>query len=73
MARLTFEQMKEVCDSLQAVDKPYQPYPTDPHWWRTGENDKYAYESNSFTLDHRIIKKETNKEVWSYYTDFYTG
>ena len=73
MTRLTFEQMKEVCDSLQALDKPYQPYATDTHWWRIGENDKYAYESNSFTIDYRIIEKETNKEVWSYYTDFYTG
>ena len=67
--RLSYEQMIKVCDELNVIE----PYKTDSHWWRTGENERYAYESNSFTLDHRIIDKKTNKEVWSYYTDFYTG
>lgn len=67
--RLSYEQMIKVCDELNAIE----PYKTDSHWWRTGENERYAYESNSFTLDHRIIDKKTNKEVWSYYTDFYKG
>ena len=73
MGRLSYEKMKRVCDSLTVLDKPYQPYPNEQHWWRTGENNKYAYESNSMTGDHRIIDKKANKEVWSYYTDFYTG
>jgi hypothetical protein len=71
--RLSYEKMKKVCDSLTKLEKPYQPYPNDSHWWRTGENEKYAYESNSWALDHRIIIKKTGEEVWSYYTDFYTG
>jgi hypothetical protein len=71
--RLSYEKMKEVCDSLNVVENPYQPYPNDSHWWRTGENDEYAYESNDYTLDYRIIDKSTGKVVWSYYTDFYTG
>lgn len=71
--RLSYEQMKKVCDSLTVLEKPYQPYKNDSHWWRTGENEKYAYESNDYTADHRIINKKTGQEVWSYYTDFYTG
>jgi len=71
--RLSYERMRKICDSLTVLEKPYQPYPYDSTWWRTGENDKYAYESNSCTLDHRIINKKTNQEVWSYYTDYYIG
>ncbi len=71
--RLSYEQMRKVCDSMTALEKPYQPYPYDSTWWRVGENDKWAYESNSWNLDHRIINKKTNQEVWSYYTDYYTG
>ena len=70
--RLTYQEMRAVCDSLTAV-KPYKPYGDYSLWWRTGENEKYAYESNEYTLDHRIIEKETKQEVWSYYTDYYTG
>ena len=70
--RLSYEEANKICDSIEEV-KPYQPYWQDSTWWRCGENDRYAYESNSWTLDHRIIDKKTNKEVWSYYTDFYTG
>lgn len=69
--RLTYEEARKVCDELEIIEEPYQPYPTDSKWWRTGENERYAYETNTWTLDHRIIDKETNKEVWSYYTDFY--
>jgi hypothetical protein len=72
MKRLSYEEMKAVCDSLNEIE-PYQPYDTDTHWWRVGENETYAYERNSYTLDNRIIDKRTSKEVWSYYTDFYTG
>ena len=71
--RLSYEKMRKVCASLTVIKKPYQPYPNDSHWWRAGENDRYAYESNSYSLDHRIIDKKTNQEVWSYYSDFYTG
>ena len=73
MGRLSYEKMIEVCDSLNVIEEPYQPYENDSHWWRIGENERYVYESNSYTLDHRIIDKRSNKEVWSYYTDFYTG
>ena len=61
--RLTYEQMRKICDSLTILEEPYQPYPNDLTWWRTGENDRYVYESNSRTLDHRIINKKTNEEV----------
>ena len=71
--RLAYEEMRKICDSMTALEKPYQPYPYDSTWWRVGENDKYTYESNSWNLNHRIINKKTNQEVWSYYTDYYTG
>lgn len=74
MKRLTYVEAKKVCDSLTPLETPYQPYENDPHWWRMGENERYAYESNSFSGDNRIIdKKRNNQEVWSYYKDFYTG
>lgn len=68
--RLTYEEARKVCDELEIIEDPYQTTP-ESFWWRTGENERYAYETNTWTLDHRIIDKETNKEVWSYYTDFY--
>ena len=61
--RLTYDEMKKICDSLTVLEKPYQPYPNDSHWWRTGENEKYAYESNDWTVDHRIIIKKTGVEL----------
>ena len=70
--RLSYSEMIDVCGSLNVVE-PYQPYKNDSSWWRRGENEKYAYESKTRTADHRIIDKKTNQEVWSYYTDFYTG
>ena len=74
MKRLTYVEAKKVCDSLTRLETPVQPYENDPHWWRMGENERYAYESNSFSGDNRIIdKKRNNQEVWSYYKDFYTG
>ena len=69
--RLTYEQAIAVCNSLKLLEEPYRPYPENPHWVRTGENNRYAYESNTWSLDHRIIDKKTNQEVWSYYADFY--
>ena len=32
--RLSYEKMRKVCDSLTVIEKPYQPYPNDSHWWR---------------------------------------
>lgn len=71
--RLTDKKVHEICKSLTELEKPYQPYPYNTHWWRMGENERYAYESNDWTADHRIVDKKTNEEVWSYYEDFYTG
>ena len=71
--RLTYKEMDEIRKSLTKLEKPYQPYPYDSHWWRFAENDNYAYESDDWTADHRIIDKKNNEEVWSYYGDFYTG
>lgn len=68
--RLTYEEAKKVCDELDIIEEPYQPIPNST-WWRTGENERYAYETNVWTLNHRIIDKEINKEVWSYYEDYY--
>lgn len=70
--RLTYEEMIKICDSIEPIE-PYYPYPNNSHWQRRGESDEYAYESNRWSLDHRIIDKKTGKEVWSYYTDYYTG
>ena len=67
--RLSYEKMRKVCDSLTVIEKPYQPYPNDSHWWRTGENDRYAYESNSYSLDHRIIDKKTNYDYRQHRTN----
>jgi hypothetical protein len=70
--RLSYKEMLEVCEALEKIE-PFQPYGKDSSWWRRGESDRYAYESNSWTLDHRIIDKTTGEEVWSYYTDYYCG
>ena len=44
-------------------------------WTRRGESadGKFYYEENYSTGDKRVIESKTGKEVWSYYTDFYTG
>lgn len=44
-------------------------------WIRLGitVDGKYGIDTNKRTADHRVFDIKKNKEVWSYYNDFYRG
>lgn len=69
MNRLTYEEVSSMKDwtVFEVACK------TDDGWNRRGENSKYYFDENYNTADWRIVDKKTNKEVYSYYTDFYNG
>ena len=68
MKRLTYEEVHKI-DWIVYESAVV----TKDGWHRRGESDKYYYEEDYYTADFRIVDKKTNKEVYSYYTDFYNG
>lgn len=70
MDRLKYEDVIELSHKWRDLETQYK---VDGGWIRCAETDKYFYDSHPITCDHRIVDKQTNTEVYSYYTDFYTG
>ena len=69
MNRLTyFEANNIIWDSYK-----FKTFITRDGWRRCCESKRYFLEIDDKTEDWRIIDKLTNKEVYSYYTDFYNG
>ena len=69
MKRLTYKEVTSIKDwTIYEVA-----IKTNDGWNRRGENDKYYFDENYNTADWRIVDKKSNKEVYSYYTDFYNG
>ena len=68
MKRLSYEEVKSLTnwEVFEVAEK------LNDSWNRRGECEKYYYDENYKTADWRLVDKKTNKEVYSYYTDFYT-
>ena len=69
MKRLTYEEVVSIkgWNFFEVAEK------LSDGWNRRGEQEKYYFDENYKTADWRLVDKKTNKEVYSYYTDFYNG